>query len=82
MDGVFGIHTVDKANAAVLRALHEVLIKDSPKAEWFPANVIRNLTPPDRMLWADRLSALTTLPNLGPNQQLALDDLRTLTLTC
>ncbi|MGI5182492.1 hypothetical protein ACQEVZ_40145 [Dactylosporangium sp. CA-152071] len=73
---------VDKANAAVLRALHEVLTKDSPKAEWFPATVIRNLTPPDRILWADRLSALTTLPNLGPNQQLALDDLRTLTLTC
>ncbi|MGI5182409.1 hypothetical protein ACQEVZ_39650 [Dactylosporangium sp. CA-152071] len=73
---------VDRANAAVLRTLHQVLTTERPKTEWFPANVIRHLTSNDKLLWADRLGDLTRMPQFSPGQRDALGKLRKLTLEC
>ncbi|MGI5182415.1 hypothetical protein ACQEVZ_39680 [Dactylosporangium sp. CA-152071] len=81
-DGSAAEGPVDRANAAVLRALHEVLTNDNPKDQWFPANIIKNLTPQDKIRWADRLRELSQMPQFSPNQQTALSHLRNLTLTC
>ncbi|MGI5182439.1 hypothetical protein ACQEVZ_39830 [Dactylosporangium sp. CA-152071] len=72
----------DRANAAVLQTLHEILAGQRPNTNWFPANIIKHLAQVDRLRWDGQLSDLTGNPLFSPDQHAALSELRRLTLTC